>query len=124
MATISTQLRNFKEPTREQLNLLFFALPPEVEHYGREAGAGELEKIEVGAILSLGVQGVEEAYVRARIDVCLGWPADAARRRDGCISSRRTSRSRAWTARACASPCHCRRFDALRGSMRRRGCMR
>ncbi|KIP03429.1 hypothetical protein PHLGIDRAFT_130142 [Phlebiopsis gigantea 11061_1 CR5-6] len=62
MATISTQLRNFKEPTREQLNLLFFALPPEVEHYGRENGAGELEKIEVGAILSLGVQGVEEAY--------------------------------------------------------------
>lgn len=64
MSTISTQLRNFKEPTREQLNLLFFALPLETENYGRENGGGELETIEVGAILSLGVQGVEEAYVR------------------------------------------------------------
>lgn len=74
MATISTQLRNFKEPTREQLNYLFFAIPPEVEarvnSNGKDkekGGAGsELEKIEVGAILSLGVQGVEEAYVRTR----------------------------------------------------------
>lgn len=69
MATISTQLRNFKEPTKDQLNLLFFALPPEVEHYARQGG-GELEKIEVGAILSLGVQGVEDAYVRAPAACC------------------------------------------------------
>ena len=67
MATISTQLRNFKEPTREQLNLLFFSLPPDVEH--RSNGAGEkgsssdLEKIEVGVILSLGQSGLEESYV-------------------------------------------------------------
>ena len=75
MSTISPHLRNFKEPTREQLNLLFFALPPEVEHYGRENGAGELEKIEVGAILSLGVQGVEEAYVRVHISPLTLFPA-------------------------------------------------
>lgn len=76
MATISTQLRNFKEPTREQLNHLFFAIPPEAETNaagnGKEKEKGdagsELEKIEVGAILSLGVQGVEEAYVRTLSD--------------------------------------------------------
>ncbi|EKM50087.1 uncharacterized protein PHACADRAFT_105336 [Phanerochaete carnosa HHB-10118-sp] len=58
MATISTQLRNFKEPTREQLNHLFFAIPHEAETSaagnGREkekGGAGsELEKIETGRL--------------------------------------------------------------------------
>lgn len=67
MATISTQLRNFKEPTREQLNLLFFSLPPDVENRsngGEKGSTHDLEKIEVGVILSLGVQGVEESYVR------------------------------------------------------------
>lgn len=78
MSTISTQLRNFKEPTREQLNLLFFALPPEIENYSKENGSNaELDKIEVGAILSLGVQGVEEAYVRVSsvfwVSSCYVW---------------------------------------------------
>ena len=64
MATISTQLRNFKEPTKEQLNLLYFALPLDAEsHGGDKASNGELEKMEISAVLSLAQQGVEEAYV-------------------------------------------------------------
>ncbi|KAJ3521706.1 hypothetical protein NM688_g8980 [Phlebia brevispora] len=63
MATISTQLRNFKEPTREQLNLLFFSLPLDAEsHGGDKSITGELEKMEISAVLSLAQQGVEEAY--------------------------------------------------------------
>ncbi len=66
MATISTHLRNFKEPTKEELNLLFFSLPVDAETHGGEKGAhGELEKMEINAVLTLGMQGVEEAYVRA-----------------------------------------------------------
>ena len=66
MATISTQLRNFKEPTREELNLLFFSLPIDANtHGGEKSASGELEKMEISAVLSLGAQSVEEeAYVR------------------------------------------------------------
>lgn len=70
MATISTQLRNFKEPTKEQLNLLFFALPVDAESHGGEKSAnGELEKMEISAVLSLAQQGVEEAYVSKRCSI-------------------------------------------------------
>ena len=68
MSTISTHLRNFKEPTREQLNLLFFSLPVDAEtHGGEKAVSGELEKMEINAVLSLGVQGEEDSYVSAFI---------------------------------------------------------
>lgn len=70
MSTISAQLRNFKEPTREQLNQLYFSLPIDVETHGGEKGAaGELEKMEVPSVLTLGMQGsesrdiLEQAYV-------------------------------------------------------------
>jgi hypothetical protein len=64
MSTISTHLRNFKEPTKDQLNLLFFSLPADVEtHGGEKAVSGELEKMEISAVLSLGVQKIEDAYV-------------------------------------------------------------
>jgi hypothetical protein len=65
MSTISTQLRNFKEPTRDQLTQIFFSLPPDdspengSEAPNREAGA---EKMEINAVLSLGVQGEEDSY--------------------------------------------------------------
>ena len=66
MATISTQLRNFKEPTKEQLNLLFFSLPVDAEtHGGQKAADNELEKMEINAVLSLGVQSEEDSYVSA-----------------------------------------------------------
>ncbi|CDO76295.1 hypothetical protein BN946_scf184917.g11 [Trametes cinnabarina] len=79
MSTISTHLRNFKEPTKEQLTQLFFALPPSVNGVSSASGSGhnntgnseksavgaaeaELEKMEINAVLSLGVQGEEDSY--------------------------------------------------------------
>ncbi|KAI0741988.1 TBC-domain-containing protein [Daedaleopsis nitida] len=84
MATISPHLRNFKELTRDQLTELFFALPASSTHNPesadaqavagspsgskeeKEKGAGpsetELEKMEINAVLSLGVQGEEDSY--------------------------------------------------------------
>ena len=85
MSTISTHLRNFKEPTKDQLTQLFFALPASassgVDAHGFANGStpveslekgkeksgpeAELEKMEINAVLSLGVQGEEDAYVSA-----------------------------------------------------------
>ncbi|KAI0642421.1 TBC-domain-containing protein [Trametes meyenii] len=81
MSTISTHLRNFKEPTKDQLTQLFFALPssvngapsasgsalggaPQNEKGEKSVGAAEaeLEKMEINAVLSLGVQGEEDSY--------------------------------------------------------------
>lgn len=98
MATISTHLRNFKEPTKDQLTELFFALPASATGAslngmnpgpssgpgsagaattsGGEKGAAtsgpetELEKMEINAVLSLGVQGEEDSYVSARFCSC------------------------------------------------------
>jgi hypothetical protein len=55
MATISTALRNFKEPSKDQLIQAFFSIPSKNE---------EVNKMEINAVLSLGEQGVEESYVR------------------------------------------------------------
>ena len=72
MATISTHLRHFKEPTKDQLTQLFFSLPvdPQIESSnekekpnGNASNGGELERMEISATLSLGVSGVEEPYV-------------------------------------------------------------
>ena len=87
MSTISTHLRNFKEPTKDQLTELYFALPQSVNggvnarggpsnangndsgEKGKSAGPpeAELEKMEINAVLSLGVQGEEDSYVSAFI---------------------------------------------------------
>ncbi|KAG6897695.1 hypothetical protein C0992_012164 [Termitomyces sp. T32_za158] len=64
MSTISTALRtNFKEPTKEQLTELFFSLPSS-ESLGKiETSDGQsVEKMDINAVLSLGVQGVEDSY--------------------------------------------------------------
>lgn len=92
MATISTHLRNFKEPTKDQLTQLFFSLPvdPQIDSVpdatafreklekdaangspsGSKGGTGlgsengmDMERMEISATLSLGVSGVEEPYV-------------------------------------------------------------
>ena len=74
MATISTHLRNFKEPTKDQLTQLFFSLPvdPQIEGVpekekekasGSSGNGGDLERMEISATLTLGVSGVEEPYV-------------------------------------------------------------
>lgn len=73
MATISTELRHFKEPDKEDLNRIFFAVPPETKakqksssneknESGMQPEKG-LEKMEVNAVLSLGEQGLEDSYV-------------------------------------------------------------
>jgi hypothetical protein len=60
MATISTALRDFKEPTKEQLTQIFFSLPPDATE---KKGHQEAEKMDINAVLSLGVHGVEDSYV-------------------------------------------------------------
>lgn len=64
MSTISTALRNFKEPTKEQLTQIFFSLPSVGSLDGTaKTSAQEVEKMDINAVLSLGVQGVEDSYV-------------------------------------------------------------
>ncbi|KAG6820202.1 hypothetical protein H0H93_004052 [Arthromyces matolae] len=63
MSTISTALRNFKEPTKEQLTQIFFSVPPSVPRDGAEkSGDQDVEKMDINAVLSLGVQGIEDSY--------------------------------------------------------------
>ena len=67
MSTISTQLRHFKEPTKEQLLHLFFSIPevpvaPSPKD-GDKHSAPEAERMDINAVLSLGEHGVEDAYV-------------------------------------------------------------
>ena len=77
MAQISTQLRKFKEPTKEELTRTFFSLPPDVgvstgsdEGASKQKGAEDTSgtngkgQMEINAVLSLGQEGVEDSYVR------------------------------------------------------------
>ena len=64
MATISTHLRTFKEPTREQLTQIFFSIPSLTWLYGGQPPADDLEKLEISAVLSL-AGGEEDSYVSA-----------------------------------------------------------
>lgn len=64
MAAIASQLRNYKEPGKEQLTHLFFALPnadgkPPDESYAN------LESLDINAVFSLGAPGQEDSYVSA-----------------------------------------------------------
>ena len=71
MSTISTQLRHFKEPTKDQLTEIFFSIPPAEPSYASNVGTpveklpneDGLEKMEINAVLSLGMQGEEDSYV-------------------------------------------------------------
>jgi len=74
MSTISTQLRNFKEPTKDQLTEIFFSVPPAELSYVSDGGTPveklpneEPDKMEINAVLSLGVQGEEDSYVSPRL---------------------------------------------------------
>jgi len=67
MSTISTQLRNFKEPSKEQLLHLFFSIP-EVpvtsrSNDGDKHSTPEAERMDINAVLSFGEHGVEDSYV-------------------------------------------------------------
>ncbi|KAI6014140.1 hypothetical protein PISMIDRAFT_112171 [Pisolithus microcarpus 441] len=56
MSTISTQVRNFKEPTKDQLLYAFFSIPDV------SSPLVDFDKMEISAVLTLGEQGVEDAY--------------------------------------------------------------
>lgn len=72
MSTISTALRNFKEPTKEQLTQIFFSLPSVGSLDGTEkTPAQEVEKMDINAVLSLGVQGEEDAYVSFQVSAAV-----------------------------------------------------
>ncbi|TFK39517.1 rab-GTPase-TBC domain-containing protein [Crucibulum laeve] len=60
MSTISTALRNFKEPTKEQLTQIFFSLPTVPSDLSENASE-QPEKMEINAVLSLG-DGEEDSY--------------------------------------------------------------
>jgi hypothetical protein len=60
MATISTHLRTFKEPNKEQALRLFFSLPPNPSP--AEVGDSPYEKFEINSVLTL--EGQEDSYVR------------------------------------------------------------
>jgi hypothetical protein len=73
MAAIASQLRNYKEPGKEQLTHLFFALPgadgkPVEEPYA------SLESLDINAVLSLGAPGQEDSYVSAASDLPFSKP--------------------------------------------------
>ncbi|KAF5316274.1 hypothetical protein D9619_006577 [Psilocybe cf. subviscida] len=59
MSIISTALRNFKEPTKEQLTEIFFSLPPlpKITEDGEDA---QDNKMDINAVLSLGE--AEDSY--------------------------------------------------------------
>lgn len=75
--SISTQLRNFKEPTKDELTEIFFSIPPRVrqdvvppsspispKEKSPKIGEEKVEDMEINAVLSLSTQGDEESYVR------------------------------------------------------------
>ncbi|PPQ85269.1 hypothetical protein CVT25_010042 [Psilocybe cyanescens] len=59
MATISTALRHFKEPTKEQLTQIFFSLPP-LESGEDEEKSVQDSRMDINAVLSLGE--AEDSY--------------------------------------------------------------
>ncbi|TFK61250.1 TBC-domain-containing protein [Pluteus cervinus] len=63
MATISTALRHFKEPTKDQLTQIYFSIPPAPQTIGAPVNPqDEVEKMDINAVLSLGIAGEEDSY--------------------------------------------------------------
>ncbi|EIN09433.1 TBC-domain-containing protein [Punctularia strigosozonata HHB-11173 SS5] len=70
MSTISTQLRNFKEPTKEQLTQIFFSIPHNELVDGTKtsgngenaAGAAGEEAMEISATLTMEPEADEDSY--------------------------------------------------------------
>jgi hypothetical protein len=62
MATISTHLRNFKEPSRDQAQRLFFSIPLQLSF---EDASTTDHKFEINAVLMLN-EGQEDSYVSFR----------------------------------------------------------
>jgi hypothetical protein len=93
MSTISTQLRNFKEPSKEQLLHLFFSIPelpitspPDDDD---KHSASDAARMDINAVLSFGEHGVEDSYVS--LFAAISSPGQVnghcATRQGNCISS-------------------------------------
>ena len=67
MAAIASQLRNYKEPGKEQLIHLFFALP-NADGQPPDESHANLESLDINAVFSLGAPGQEDSYVSAISD--------------------------------------------------------
>ena len=89
MSTISAQLRNLKEPDRDEQSLLFFAIPPSsIKAIGATQSSVEDVKVEINAVLSLATDGAEDPYVRT----LLSWVA-VTRVKGGRLGWKAISRS-------------------------------
>jgi len=63
MSLISTQLRNFTEPSKDQLTQIFFSLPSLGSLDGTlKSSHGDSEKMDINAVLSLAEQEEEDSY--------------------------------------------------------------
>lgn len=60
MATISTALRHFKEPTKEELTEIFFSLPSSGSAESQPSG-DDVDKMDINAVLSV-ADGIEDSY--------------------------------------------------------------
>ena len=67
MSTISTALRHFKEPTKEQLTEIFFSLPPSGSGESQSSG-DDVDKMDINAVLSV-ADRVDDSYVRDSLSV-------------------------------------------------------
>jgi len=81
MSTISTALRHFKEPTKEQLTQIFFSLPAGDD--AGQSGGLDQEKMDINAVLSLG-EAIEDSYVSLSYCICRNIH-NASRRLGSCI---------------------------------------
>ncbi|KAH8832891.1 rab-GTPase-TBC domain-containing protein [Flagelloscypha sp. PMI_526] len=62
MSVISTALRNFKEPSKEELTQIFFSIPPSATAPpAKDSDSEDVESMEINAVLSLG-EGEEDSY--------------------------------------------------------------
>ncbi|KAL1684148.1 rab-GTPase-TBC domain-containing protein [Schizophyllum commune] len=67
MAIISTALRTFKEPTKDELTEMFFSIPPRKDALASMSEKArqeeeDVEKMDINAVLSLGTPGEEDSY--------------------------------------------------------------
>ena len=116
MATISTALRHFKEPTKDQLTQIFFSIPPAVDGVqGTEEGEG----MEINAVLSLG-EAVEDSYV-SRMVLDQSLTSLCTHRQGSCILCHLTWLLLRWIGKVCGLRYHYRRLEGLNASTLERG---
>lgn len=85
MSTISTALRNFKEPTKDHLTQIFFSIPSvsTLTLPGDEEPTTtypDVERLDINAVLSMGVQGEEDSYVGQKSRSSTSLTADLGRK--------------------------------------------